>query len=138
MSSVWDLRAFKKPLATRSEVTTLYPATNAIFSPDDKYVLTGAGATSKGDKGRLMFLRKDTLESVKELEVDTTPVKVFWHSKINQVCFTPLRPQLLLTLVSIDRNRSCEWPNLCLVFTAVIHQWGETTSQQRATPQGHD
>ncbi|KAI0932454.1 hypothetical protein AcW2_001081 [Taiwanofungus camphoratus] len=82
---LWDLRAFKKPLATRSEVTTLYPATNAIFSPDDKYVLTGAGATSKGDKGRLMFLRKDTLESVKELEVDTTPVKVFWHSKINQI-----------------------------------------------------
>ena len=32
-----------------------------------------------------MFLEKDTLESVKELEVDTTPVKVLWHSKINQV-----------------------------------------------------
>lgn len=32
-----------------------------------------------------MILRKDNLESVKELEVDTTPVKVAWHSKINQV-----------------------------------------------------
>lgn len=31
-----------------------------------------------------MFMRKDNLESVKELEVDTTPVKVYWHTKINQ------------------------------------------------------
>ncbi|KZT06383.1 transcription factor [Laetiporus sulphureus 93-53] len=82
---LWDLRAFKKPLATRSDLTTLYPTTNAIFSPDDKYVVTGAAATSKGGKGRLMFLRRDNLESVKELEVGTTPVKVFWHSKINQI-----------------------------------------------------
>lgn len=84
-STVWDLRAFKKPLVTRSNLATLYPTTNAIFSPNDRYVLTGAGATQKGGKGRLMFLEKDTLESVKELEVDTTPVKVLWHSKINQV-----------------------------------------------------
>ena len=30
-------------------------------------------------------MRKDNLETVKDLEVDTTPVKVYWHSKINQV-----------------------------------------------------
>ncbi|KZT74818.1 WD40 repeat-like protein [Daedalea quercina L-15889] len=82
---IWDLRAFKKPVATRDGLTTLYPTTNAIFSPDDKYVVTGAAAMSKGGKGRLMFMRKDSLESVKELEVDTTPVKVYWHSKINQI-----------------------------------------------------
>lgn len=82
---MWDLRAFKKPLATQSGLTTLYSTTNAIFSPDDKYVLTGAGATSKGGKGCLMFLEKDTLEPVKELLVDTTPVRVVWHPKINQV-----------------------------------------------------
>ncbi|KAI0690696.1 transcription factor [Cytidiella melzeri] len=82
---LWDLRAFKKPLATRSDLATLYPTTNAIFSPNDRYILTGAGASSKGEKGRLMFLEKNTLESVKALEVDTTPVKVLWHSKINQI-----------------------------------------------------
>ncbi|KAI0082227.1 transcription factor [Panus rudis PR-1116 ss-1] len=82
---LWDLRAFKKPLAVHEGLTTLYPTTNAIFSPDDKYVVTGAGATTKGGKGRLMFMKKDGLESVKTLEVDTTPVKVVWHSKINQI-----------------------------------------------------
>ncbi|KAG6902812.1 hypothetical protein C0995_011299 [Termitomyces sp. Mi166 len=82
---LWDLRAFKKPLATRSELATLYPHTNAMFSPDDKYVITGSGATAKGSKGKLVFLEKNNLEVVKTLEVDSTPVRVFWHSKINQI-----------------------------------------------------
>ncbi|KAG6866800.1 hypothetical protein C0991_008736 [Blastosporella zonata] len=82
---LWDLRAFKKPLASRSDLMTLYPNTNAIFSPDDKYIITGSGASSKGGKGRLMFLEKNSLDVVKTLEVDSTPVKVFWHSKINQI-----------------------------------------------------
>lgn len=85
ISTVWDLRSFKKPLATRSEVATLYPNTNAIFSPDDKFVLTGAGASAKGGQGALLFMEKDNLEIVKTLAVDATPVKVAWHSKINQV-----------------------------------------------------
>ncbi|KAK0473198.1 hypothetical protein IW261DRAFT_1423737 [Armillaria novae-zelandiae] len=82
---LWDLRSFKKPLATHSGLTTLYPTTNAILSPDGKYVVTGAAASSKGGNGKLMFLDKNTLEAVKTLEVDSTPVKVFWHSKINQI-----------------------------------------------------
>jgi len=32
-----------------------------------------------------MFLAKNGLDVVKTLEVDATPVKVFWHSKINQI-----------------------------------------------------
>jgi hypothetical protein len=64
---------------------TLYPNTNAVFSPDDKYVVTGAGPTSKGGRGKLIFLDKNGLEVEKALEVEGTPVKVVWHSKINQV-----------------------------------------------------
>lgn len=82
---VWDLRSFKKPVAVHSGLTTLYPGTNALFSPDDKYVITGAGATTKGGKGRLCILKKEGLEEVKTLGMDATPVKVAWHSKINQV-----------------------------------------------------
>lgn len=85
IDTVWDLRAFKKPLATRSNVLTLYPTTNAIFSPDNKYVVTGAGATAKGGKGKLLFLRREDLEAEKEVEMDATPVVVQWHPKINQV-----------------------------------------------------
>ncbi|KAI0768493.1 transcription factor [Trametes elegans] len=82
---LWDLRSFKKPLVTRSGLATLYPNTNAIFSPDNKYVVTGSGATAKGGRGHMLFLKKDTLETEKDLEVESTPVKVYWHSKINQI-----------------------------------------------------
>ncbi|KAF9455647.1 WD40 repeat-like protein [Collybia nuda] len=82
---VWDLRSFKKPIATKAGLATLYPTTNAMFSPDDKYVITGAGAMSKGGKGKLMFMAKNDLSVAKTLEVDSTPVKVYWHSKINQI-----------------------------------------------------
>ena len=67
------------------EMTTLYPQTNAIFSPDDKYVVTGVGASSKNGQGKLLFMEKDSLEIVEEVAVDSSPVKVVWHSKINQV-----------------------------------------------------
>jgi len=82
---LWDLRAFKKPLAVHSGLTTLYPNTNAVFSPDNKYIITGAGAASKSSQGRLVFMQKEGLEEVKSLVVDATPVKVAWHSKINQI-----------------------------------------------------
>jgi len=82
---LWDIRSFRKPLVVRSDVRTLYPTTNAVFSPDEKYVVAGAGATVKGGKGRLLFLRRGDLEVVKEVETDSTPVKVLWHPKINQI-----------------------------------------------------
>jgi hypothetical protein len=84
-------------------MTTLYPQTNAIFSPDDKYVVTGVGANSKGGHGKLLIMSKDSLEIVKELVVDSSPVKVVWHSKINQVSG---QSYLVVgaPLLSIDRN----------------------------------
>ena len=84
---MWDLRSFKKPVAEHSGLSTLYPNTNAVFSPDDKYIITGAAGSEKGGGGRLVFLKKENLEEVKSLGVEATPVKVAWHSKINQVRF---------------------------------------------------
>lgn len=65
-------------------IPTLYPTTNAVFSPDEKYVLTGSGAISKGGRGKVLILKRDGLETETEIGVDSTPVKVLWHPKINQ------------------------------------------------------
>jgi hypothetical protein len=94
LGAVWDVRAFKKPLAAHEGLTSLYPQTNAIFSPDEKYVLTGSGATAKGRRGKLVFLKRDTFEVVQEMEMESTVVKVVWHSKINQVREHDVRPYL--------------------------------------------
>ena len=84
------MKAFKKPIATRSNVTTLYPSTNAVFSPDEKFVITGVGSSSKGGTSKLLFLKREDLSAVRELDMDSTPVKVLWHPKINQVSHLPL------------------------------------------------
>ncbi|KAG8710453.1 hypothetical protein FRC09_000135 [Ceratobasidium sp. 395] len=90
---LWDIRSFKKPVTTAVDVPTLYPGTGAIFSPDEKYVVTGAAAVPGRSPGRLLFMRRDGAEG----EGGLTParsvvlgekvsaVKVVWHSKINQV-----------------------------------------------------
>ncbi|KAG9101497.1 hypothetical protein FS749_006400 [Ceratobasidium sp. UAMH 11750] len=92
-AKLWDTRSFKKPVATAVDVPTLYPGTSAIFSPDEKYVVTGAAAVPGRAPGRLLFMRRDGAEG----EGGLTParsvllgekvsaVKVVWHSKINQV-----------------------------------------------------
>ncbi|KAI5991495.1 hypothetical protein EDD15DRAFT_2447662 [Pisolithus albus] len=82
---LWDLRSFKKPLAVRSGLATLYPGTNAVFSPDEKHILTSHGASEKGGRGKLVFLRRSDLSIAEETDMETTPVKVLWHSKINQI-----------------------------------------------------
>lgn len=136
--TVWDLRAFKKPLATQSGLATLYPNTNAMFSPDDKYIITGAAATSKGGKGKLMFLEKNELEVVKALEVDSTPVKVFWHSKINQVfmyCAINCSSQHIDR--HVDRHGLVEWPDMRALFTDDIAKRREAAAEQRATEKSH-
>lgn len=84
-SLVWDIRSFKRPVAVRPGVPTLYPSTNAIFSPDNKHIVTGSGGSEKGGHGALLFLDRQNLEVVKELDVGATPVVVQWHPKINQV-----------------------------------------------------
>ena len=79
---------------------TLYPETNAIFSPDEKYVVTGCGASSKSGRGRLVFLKREGLEEVKAIDCaeGESVVRVAWHSKINQVSVHPSFPSLSLLL----------------------------------------
>jgi hypothetical protein len=106
-----------------------------MFSPDEKYIITGSGATSKGGKGKLLFLEKNSLDIVKALEVDSTPVKVLWHSKINQV-----RPSCVVDvqrLICLDRDRFIKWADMCIVLANDIAEWSEAATEQRTTEKGY-
>jgi len=89
-SVAWDIRSFKIPLYTVGGLTTLYPGMNAIWSPDEKYVVLGSGTPPSNGRaagGRLSFLKREGLTVVEEMEMTSCVVKVAWHSKINQVSF---------------------------------------------------
>lgn len=110
-----------------SGLTTLYPNTNAVFSPDDKYVVTGGGSSTKGGSGRLLFLKKETLEEVKSLVVDSTPVKVVWHTKINQVRLEiKLRVALRFNSI-IDCHGSIERADRGALLAGDVLKWSEAT-----------
>lgn len=106
--AVWDIRSFKKPIFTSPRIPTLYPETNAMFSPDEKLIVTGAAAPKTDSvvgRGALMFLRREGLDVEKKVdfEVNETVVKVVWHSKINQV--------RLVLVVMLDRASQLTHPN---------------------------
>ncbi|KAF8761823.1 Transcription factor [Rhizoctonia solani] len=90
---VWDTRSFKKPVTTATDVPTLYPGTSAIFSPDEKYIVTGAAAIPGRQPGRLLFMPRHGASGENGLKParsvilgeKVSAVKVVWHSKINQV-----------------------------------------------------
>lgn len=90
MHIAWDIRNFKKSLYSVGGLTSLYPGMNAIWSPDEKYVVVGSGTppvNGRAAGGKLSFLKREGLTVVDEMEMTSCVVKVVWHSKINQVRF---------------------------------------------------
>ncbi|KAH9821044.1 WD40-repeat-containing domain protein [Melampsora americana] len=84
---LWDVRAMKKPLAVKNGLNSMNPENNLIFSPDQKYILTGISAeVDKNLGGRVVVLDKTTLEIHKTIAISkANVVRVLWHPKINQI-----------------------------------------------------
>ncbi|BGP50318.1 hypothetical protein JCM10450v2_006237 [Rhodotorula kratochvilovae] len=103
---LWNPKALKKPLATASGLPTLNSETNAVFSPDGRYVLTGTAGARAGvlaggveeerakelegalgsKMGRVVVFRTEGLERVREVDISPfSVVRVLWHPKINQI-----------------------------------------------------
>lgn len=74
----------RKPLAVAENLDNLYSETNVIFSPDDKWIVTGLPGR-KGTKGSIVFLNSETLVEERRVAIaEGTVVRVLWHSRINQ------------------------------------------------------
>ena len=98
-------------------------------------------------------MKKDGLEIVKALEQDSTPVKVYWHSKINQVgkfalmiaalqltdlFDTPILPLCVLMFDFIDRHWIGERGDMRAVLAFDVVEWGEAASEQGPAAQSDD
>ncbi|KAJ3329494.1 hypothetical protein HDU76_007809, partial [Blyttiomyces sp. JEL0837] len=86
---LWDIRAFKKPVAVASNLPNTFEECDAIFSPDQQRVVTGVSVRRGAEsQGRLVFLNRTNLEIVQEVSVPGSVVRVLWHGRINQVIAT--------------------------------------------------
>lgn len=50
---LWDIRHISKPLYAQRDLSCFYAETNAIFSPDEQYVLTGTSVKKEDGPGQL-------------------------------------------------------------------------------------
>jgi WD40 repeat protein len=90
---VWDLRKTDDPLFVKDDLPNLYDNTDCLFSPiaDERYVATASSAVQLDSghllrKGQVHFYdRANNFELVRTLEYDFSPIRVTWHSGINQI-----------------------------------------------------
>ncbi|KAL2912764.1 hypothetical protein HK105_207756 [Polyrhizophydium stewartii] len=82
---LWDVRSFRKPLAVADALPSFFEETNAFFSPNDRYILTGTSAKRADEHGAVVVLDRLSLERVHEIPVAGSVVRVLWSGKLNQI-----------------------------------------------------
>jgi len=83
---LWDIRSFKSPVHTASDLLSRFDQTDVTFSPDDKLVVTGTSKEKGEEGGKLIFFDKNTFERAFEMTPTTSHViRTTWHPKLNQI-----------------------------------------------------
>ncbi len=79
----------KQPIQMFGDLTT-FGASDAIFSPDEQFIVTGTSLQKESSTARLMIFDKRTLQKVKQIGItawktDLTAWIVYAHSS-NTIC----------------------------------------------------
>ena len=83
---LWDLRSFKQPLFTASDLFSRYDTTDCMFSPDDSMIITGESLARGKTVGHCLFYSTQNFDLVNKIEVTSSHViKTLWHPKLNQI-----------------------------------------------------
>jgi WD repeat-containing protein 70 len=82
---LWDIRKFKAPLAQLNNLENNHAESNLIYSPNQKYILTGESC-HPDQQGHLLILDSQTLSTVRKVPIgQSSVIRVHWNSKINQL-----------------------------------------------------
>ena len=97
---VWDLRKFKTPVHVWEDLPAMHPTTQAVFSPDERLILTGVSAGRDGTGGALVVFDAQSRSLVRRIGMPSSVVAVQWHAKLNQILLgvgAPLHPPECVT-----------------------------------------
>ncbi|BFG03143.1 gastrulation defective protein 1 homolog [Drosophila madeirensis] len=112
---LWDLRQFKQPLHTWSNLYSRYDSTDCCFSPDDRLLVTGESLPKNQAEANLYFYSTKTFQEVQRTPVSNSHVvKTLWHPKLNQL-FVSCGNGTIKCLY--DEKRSIRGATLCVVKT---------------------
>jgi len=100
---VWDVRKTSSPLRTFGGLESFFSTSNAVFSPDGRFVCAGTSVKKGGGVGRLKFFQVEGRAHVATpvLDLGVSPgssvVQVLWHPALQQIlCSTAAGPLKLL------------------------------------------
>lgn len=112
---LWDLRNFKQPLHTWSNLYSRYDITSCCFSPDDRMLVTGESLPQGQTEANVYFYSTQTFDEVQRIPVANSHViRTLWHPKLNQL-FVSCGNGIIKCLY--DEQRSIRGAKLCVVKT---------------------
>jgi WD repeat-containing protein 70 len=107
---VWDVRKFDKPLKVFEELPSFFETTQAIFSPDQRFIMTGSGS-KKGDggQGNLHFWDAESFEPVRTMGIvpDGSVVSMNWQPHLNQIVLGTTEGTRVLYSPSLSQKGAC-------------------------------
>eukprot|EP00842_Homolaphlyctis_polyrhiza_P001540 jgi/Hompol1/2387/HPOL_001445-RA len=82
---LWDIRNFRKAVGIVNNISSNFEETNAIFSPNNRFILTCVSADKSAAQGSVAVFDRHSLEKVQDIPVTGSAVRVLWHAKLNQI-----------------------------------------------------
>ncbi|KAJ3359305.1 hypothetical protein HDU91_004969 [Kappamyces sp. JEL0680] len=82
---LWDSRNPKKPVGVQSNLNTLHEEANCIYSPNERYVLTGTATRKDEGNGYICVFDSKTLDEVGRVQLSNSAVRLLWPSKMEQL-----------------------------------------------------
>ncbi|KAH6590513.1 hypothetical protein BASA50_006757 [Batrachochytrium salamandrivorans] len=82
---LWDIRSFKAPVAVAADLDCYFEETNAIFSPNDRYILTGTSSPKGSQNGSIAIFDRQTLDRVQDISLPGSIVRLHWSAKLRQI-----------------------------------------------------
>ncbi|EDW77124.1 uncharacterized protein Dwil_GK22197 [Drosophila willistoni] len=112
---LWDLRQFKQPLHTWTNLFSRYDTTDCCFSPDDRLLVTGESLPKGQKEANLYFYSTKSYDEVQRIPVASSHViKTLWHPKLNQLFVSCGNGTIKCYY---DEQRSIRGAKLCVVKT---------------------
>jgi hypothetical protein len=81
----WDLRNFTNPVGDIKDLSCFHEESNAIYSPNERYILTGTSSPRNIGTASIKIYDMKTMELVDDIQTPTSCVRLAWHPQLNQL-----------------------------------------------------
>jgi len=80
------LRNLKQPVNVKDDLPNFFAQTDCLFSPDERFIVTGTSIKKDTGSGLLVFYDKTTFAKVKQLGISKgSVIRILWHRELNQL-----------------------------------------------------